>query len=131
MISKGKLLLVDKEPAKVEAARARGFEAVLADVADPAAWQEIAPDDSTTVVITTQDDDINLGVVEILKENHEVDPSSHTPSTQRKRSRWSSLGARTVTPASVHPFGDGEPGALPRSLRPPQPRGRGGWRSTK
>lgn len=95
----GQLLLVDKEPGKVQAAQARGFDAVLADVADPAAWEAINPNGSTTVVITTQDDDINLGVVEILKENYEVDSVVAHAVDPEIAEQMEHLGARAVTPA--------------------------------
>jgi len=96
---KERLLLIDKDPAKVEAARARGFEAVCADVEDPAAWQEIAPGVQATVVITTQDDDVNLRVVEILKSGHEVERMIAHAADPEAAASMERLGAQTVSPA--------------------------------
>ena len=121
----GQLLLVDKEPGKVQAAQARGFDAVLADVADPAAWEAINPNGSTIVVITTQDDDINLGVVEILKENYEVDSVVADAVDPEIAEQMEHLGGVGGDPGAIHALRHGEPGAVPRPLRPPQPRGRG------
>jgi len=96
----GRLLLLDKDPTRVEAARARGFEALLADIEDFKAWQEISPDVNTTVVITTQDDDVNLRVVEILKERHDVGRVIAHASDPEVAEAMERRGAKTVSPAT-------------------------------
>ncbi|HLS90789.1 MAG TPA: monovalent cation:proton antiporter family protein [Limnochordia bacterium] len=95
----GRLLLVDKDPAKVALARDRGFEAVQADVADPATWEGLALDGPTTVVVTTQDDDVNLKVVSILKGSHAVESIIAHASDPEIAAAMERMGARAVTPA--------------------------------
>lgn len=95
----GRLLLVDKDPIKVAVARERGFEAIQADVVDPAAWRTIAPNGPTTVVVTTQNDDVNLKVASILKEEHAVDSVIAHAADPDIAGALEQMGARAVTPA--------------------------------
>ena len=86
-------------PLKSALARDRGFEAVEADVADPSTWEGLALDGPTTVVVTTQDDDVNLKVVSILKESHAVESIIAHASDPEIAAAMERMGARAVTPA--------------------------------
>ena len=95
----GQLLLVDKEPGKVRAARPRGF------VRSWPTWPirlrgrrsiPMARRQSSSPPRTTN---IDLGVVEILKENYEVDSVVAHAVDPEIAEQMEHFGARAVTPA--------------------------------
>ena len=69
---KENLLMVDRSPDRVAQAINRGFKAVQMDAADPDEWQKLDLDENTTVVITTQEDALNVKTAEILRSAFEV-----------------------------------------------------------
>lgn len=93
------LLVIDKENDRVKEAINRGFHAEQANVTDVGAWEKIAPDEQTQVVITTKAEQTNRSIVEILTSSfnvggivaYAIDPDAAALIEQ--------MGARPVTPA--------------------------------
>ena len=66
------LVMVDRNPDRVANAEKRGFRAVRLDAASADEWRRLDLDPNTTVVITTQEDALNVKAAEILRSSFEV-----------------------------------------------------------
>lgn len=94
-----RLTLVDKDAARTQSASLRGYRVVAADAEQIEVWQQLGPDDETTVVVTTLVDETNLRIAEILREHFEVGSVIAHANDPEVAERMQQLGVRAVTPA--------------------------------
>lgn len=94
-----RLILVDKDTSRTASASGRGYRVVAADAEQIEVWQRLAPDDETTVVVTTLVDQTNLRIAEILRENFEVGSVIAHANDPEVAEQLQKLGVRAVTPA--------------------------------
>ncbi len=94
-----RLVLVEKDPERSASASQRGYQVVAADAERIEVWQRLAPDEETTVVVTTLADETNLRIAEILRDHFEVGSIVAHASDPEVAERMQRLGVRAVTPA--------------------------------
>jgi len=93
------LLLVDRDLERVAQAESRGFKAAQIDASDPADWRKIELDRNTTVVIATQEDELNRKAAELLRAGFEVDSIICQINNPEYAEALKDLDVYTVSPA--------------------------------
>ncbi len=90
------VLVIDEDPAAVEAARDRGLRTIEGDGTDASVLEQAGADDAKTVVAATPDDDVNLLVCQLAKTTFDVSTVASRVNQPSNVEAFESLGVRAI-----------------------------------